>query len=111
MIKDIYIARSANDNTDAYKATFDFDEAAHEAKAYYDHLTAKEKLTNRVTFERWQIEVPEGDARDADAIYTDYILSGEGSLEPYWCDVLDDNWIAMIPEFQAMLKELYEDED
>lgn len=99
MKKEVYIARSANDNTDAYKASFDFEEMLDEALSYYNHLTAKEKKTNRVTLECWKIEVPEDDDRDADTVYTDYTLSGEGNLEPYRCDVIDDNYIPIFPAF------------
>lgn len=98
MEKDIFIARSANENTDAYKAFFDFFDAYDAAKSYYDHLTAAEKLLNRVTLEHWKIDAPADDARDANTIYTDHILSG-GSLEPFRCDVLDDDYFPIPPAF------------
>lgn len=66
MKKNIFIARTFNDNTDYYEASFDYESALANAKAMYSHLTADERKKNTVVVEGYYgIEVPDDDTRSA----------------------------------------------
>ena len=66
MKKNIYIARTFNDNTDSYEVSFDYENALANAKAMFSHLTADERKKNTVVVEGYYgIDVPDDDTRSA----------------------------------------------
>ena len=73
MKKTIWIARIADDNSDAYRAFFTESEAAAQAAGYADHLTAKERNTQTVSVESYPVEVTAGDDRTAEQLYRDLV--------------------------------------
>lgn len=71
----VWIARVADDNSDAYRAYYDKTEAEAMAQHYFDHLTAAERKTHTVSVEGYII--PSGDERDAEAVWADLILEDD----------------------------------
>lgn len=72
MDKMIWIARSANDNTDVYRAFFDREKAEACARSMYDHLTPAERRTNTVSLEGYTVTV-DIDATDPEKIVVDLL--------------------------------------
>lgn len=89
MKKTIWIARVADDNSDAYKAYFDKKAAEDSAYGYHWHLTDKEKETHIVTVEGYEVDVPDDDSRDAKTLFEDMLID----------DVIGD------PDFYQEVKE------
>lgn len=88
-MKTVFAIRSANGNTDAVTYTFDLEKAVRHAYRLYDHLTDKEKETNVVTVERYDIEVPADDLRDVDSLVNDVWDSEDNVFEHDPVKVLD----------------------
>jgi len=85
MIKLIWIARSANSNTDSMAVYDDQASALDWAKDAYYHLTERERRANTVSVESYAVEVPDGDTRTARDIYdwlTDPYYSDECGPQP-----------------------------
>ena len=81
MRKTIYLARCADEGTDTCKAFFTEQDATKQAQSWLDHLTKKERMTNTVSVERYEFDVPEDDARDAEALFRDVSLESD-TLNP-----------------------------
>ena len=79
MKKTIYIARVADDNSDAYRAFFGFDAAADCARSYAAHLTARELKTHTVTLEGYPTAIEDDDPRDAETLWHD-LLNDDDSV-------------------------------
>lgn len=93
-MKTIYIARSANDNTDSIRVTFRRDEARREARCLYDHLTDRERRVNTVSVEAYRVDVSEDDPRSAEQLYNDLMADGDDALfgDPAeWEEIRDEN--------------------
>ena len=88
-MKTVFAIRSANGNTDAVTYTFDLEKAIRHAYRLYDHLTDKEKETNVVTIERYDIAVPADDLRDVDSLVNDVWDSEDNVFEANPAKVLD----------------------
>ena len=71
MKKLIYVARSFDGNTDAYKVFFNKQDALDAACEYYYHLTPAERNKNVVSIEGYLVKVPDKDKRTAKRIYDD----------------------------------------
>lgn len=74
MKKNIWIARVADDNSDAYRAYYGMESARDQAVDYFDHLTAGERRTHTVSIESYSVEVPDDDDRSAEALVRDLLL-------------------------------------
>lgn len=72
MKKIIYIARVADDNSDAYSVTFDPAEARRIAEMDKAHLTSRELKTNTVSIEAYTVDVPDDDTRTAQQVFDDW---------------------------------------
>lgn len=72
MKKMIYIARVADDNSDAYSVTFDQAEARRIAEMDKAHLTERELKTHTVSIEAYKVEVPDDDTRTARQVFDDW---------------------------------------
>ena len=68
-MKTIWIARSANDNTDVMQCFFSKEEALQTAHMYYNHLTDREKKFNTVSVESYNADVSDTDTRTAEQLY------------------------------------------
>lgn len=79
-MKTIYIARSANDNTDSVRVSFSRDEAQREARYLFDHLTDRERRANTVSVEAYRVDVSEDDPRSAEQLYNDLMADGDDAL-------------------------------
>lgn len=89
-MKRIYIAREADDNSDAYRAYFDRGSAESMARQYFDHLTAHERRTRSVTVEGYLVPVAADDPRDAEAVWSDLLLDDDpATYDPDTCDVIN----------------------
>ena len=69
----VYIARVADDNSDAYRAFFDREAAEACARDYAAHLTESEKKTHTVSLEGYPVEIAADDPRTADALWRDLL--------------------------------------
>lgn len=74
MKKNIWIARVADDNSDAYRAFYDMKSARKQAGNYFDHLTAGERKTHTVSVESYTVEVADDDERSADLLVQDLLV-------------------------------------
>lgn len=81
MKKMIYIARVADDNSDAYRATFDKAEARRIAESYKAHLTDRERRTHTVTVEGYMIEIADGETRDAQTLWDDMLIDDTAPID------------------------------
>lgn len=79
-MKTIYIARSANDNTDSIRISYSREEAQREARYQFNHLTDRERRTNTVSVEAYRVSVPEDDPRSAEQLYNDLMAAGDEAL-------------------------------
>ena len=80
-MKTIWIARSANDNTDVMRCFFSREEALQTARMYFNHLTDREKKFNTVSVESHRVDVSEDDTRTAQQLYD------------WLCDISVDAWV------------------
>lgn len=80
----LWIARVADDNSDAYKAYTTESEAKDQAEAYAAHLTAIERKTHTVSVESYTFDAPTG--MDPEAAYRWAVLEDEltGDPEEYY---------------------------
>ena len=84
----IWLARVADDNSDAYRAYYDKAEAEKMARSYFNHLTPKERMTHSVTVEGYII--PADDPRDAETLWRDLLLDDDpATYDPDICDVIN----------------------
>lgn len=89
-MKRIWIARVADDNSDAYCACFDRESAESKARSYFDHLTARERRTHSVTVEGYLVPVADDDQRDAESLWRDLLLDDDpATYDPDICDVIN----------------------
>ena len=79
-MKTIWVARSANNNTDHYKAFFNRQEAESAACTMYGYLTDRERLGNTVSLESWPVDIPYDDPRTAEELFSDLLNDGDESL-------------------------------
>lgn len=77
MNKTIWIAREADDNSDAYKAFFDREKAETAALGYYEHLIDRERKKRTVTVEGYPVEVADDDTRTAEELCRDLLMDDE----------------------------------
>lgn len=89
-MKRIYIARVADDNSDAYRAYFDRESAEATARSYFNHLTPRERMTRSVTVEGYLLPVADDDPRDAETLWRDLLLDDDpATYDPDICDVIN----------------------
>jgi len=79
--KMIYIARVADDNSDAYRATFDKAEARRIAESYKAHLTDRERKTHTVTVEGYLIKIEDGETRNAETLWRDMMIDDTAPID------------------------------
>lgn len=80
MKKTIWIARVADDNSDAYTACYDQPSARAAAGNYFDHLTPGERRTHTVSVESYSVEAPDGDDRSAEILVRDLLAEDSEDL-------------------------------
>lgn len=70
----IWVARVADDNSDAYRAYYDKAEAEAMAQHYFDHLTATERKTHTVSVEGYIFKADEIGNTDAEIFWHEAVL-------------------------------------
>ena len=80
MKKNLYVARSANENTDSYKAFYSKEEARAEAEYLYSHLTASEREKNTVSVETYTITTDD-DTITAEDLYDAALLEWSDEIQ------------------------------
>ena len=82
MIKTVWIAREADENSDEMRAYFDRDKAESTAWMFFNHLTDRERQRITVTVEGYNVDVPDGDDRDAEKLVNDMLIDDTFPYDP-----------------------------
>ena len=82
MMKMVWIAREADENSDEMRVFFDRDNAESTAWMFFNHLTDREQQRVTVTLEGYQIDVPDDDDRDAEKLVNDMLIEDTFPYDP-----------------------------